>query len=160
MRAIPALLTLLLAAAPVAAQEDWRPLFPDSGLGAWTVTGGDGKYEREPDGALYGHSATGRNTFLVSPREYADFVLEVDVKIEPGGGNSGIQFRSHVREDGRLYGYQAEIDPSERVLVGRHLRRGPPRLARRTSKANDAARAAFKVGEWNTLPHRGARAGC
>ena len=132
-------------------EPQWQALFPDGELGEWRVVGGDGEYSFEEEGGwpvLYGRGATGRNTFLVSPREYSDFELEIDVKIE-AGGNSGIQFRSHVREDGRLYGYQAEIDPSERAWSAGIYDEGRRGWLDDLSD-NDAARAAFRVGEWNT----------
>ena len=81
---------------------------PLTDVSDWVHVGGQATYTFN-DGELHGVGATGGNAFLHSPREYSDFVLECDVKIAPGG-NSGIQFRSHVRDNGRLFGYQCEID--------------------------------------------------
>ena len=89
------------------------------------------------------------NSFLVSPRTYGDFEFKVDLNIKPGG-NSGIQIRSEVTEDGRaVSGYQIEVDTSERRWSGgvygerfggwRHNVEGRPK-----------AQAAFRNGAWNT----------
>ena len=36
------------------------------------------------------------NTFLATEKEYGDFILELDIKIESVKGNSGVQTRSHL----------------------------------------------------------------
>ena len=65
----------------------------------------------------------------------------------PVGGNSGIQFRSHYRRN-RLWGYQAEVDTSDRQWAGGFYEEG-----RRgwlvPLKGNAEAQAAFKNGQWN-----------
>src|SRR5690606_4190251 len=86
--------------------------------------------------------------FLVSDTTYDDFILEVEVRV-PEGGNSGIQFRSHY-EPNRLWGYQAEVDPSERAWSGGLYdegRRGW--LVPLEGDDYQEARGAFKPGEWN-----------
>ena len=101
------------------------------------------------DGVLTGSGADTRNAFLVSPRNYGDFVLDLELRIDEG--NSGIQVRSQVREEdgsGSMVGYQVEIDPSPRAWSGGIYDEG-----RRgwlfDLKDNEAARDAFKAGEWN-----------
>lgn len=62
------------------------------------------------NGILVGRSpGIPRNTFLVSKREYRDVILTLSVRLKPDTGNSGIQFRSEVLEDGEVKGYQADI---------------------------------------------------
>ena len=84
--------------------------------------------------------------FLVSKESYKDFELEVEVFV-PEGGNSGIQFRSHYRPN-RLWGYQAEVDTSDRQWAGGLYEEG-----RRgwlvPLKDNAEAQGAFKNGQWN-----------
>jgi hypothetical protein len=65
--------------------------------------------------------------------------------------NSGVQIRSESRPDyqnGRVHGYQVEMDPSERAWSG-----GIYDEARRgwlyTLDKNPAGQKALKVGEWN-----------
>ena len=70
------------------------------------------------------------------------------------GLNSGVQLRSHSRKDyqnGRVHGYQFEIDPSPRAWTGGiydEARRGwlYPMIK------NLPAQHAFKNNEWNKVP--------
>lgn len=53
------------------------------------------------------------NTFLATTKNYGDFILEFDFKIDDGL-NSGVQIRSESKKEynkGRVHGYQFEIDP-------------------------------------------------
>jgi hypothetical protein len=114
----------------------------------WVHVGGQAAYTFI-DGELHGVGATNGNAFLHSPREYSDFILECDVKIE-AGGNSGIQFRSHIRDNGRLFGYQCEIDSSDTWISGAiydEARRGW--LEDLRDENENLAREAFIQGEWN-----------
>ena len=130
------------------AQPALKPLFPERSVKGWHIVGGKADFTMR-DGVLTGHGTDTRNAFLVSPRNYGDFVLDLELRIDEG--NSGIQIRSQVREDegsGSLLGYQVEIDPSPRAWSGGIYDEG-----RRgwlfDLKDNEAARDAFKAGEWN-----------
>ena len=60
------------------------------------------------------------NTFLATNEVYDDFILEFEFKVDDGL-NSGVQFRSNSLpefHEGRVHGYQFEIDPSERAWTG------------------------------------------
>jgi len=135
-----------------------RPLFPDArgddGLPVgWTVVGGPATYtfETDADGTTVLHGVGGgpRNAFLVDPTITGDFLLELDVKIDRDGGNSGIQIRSTVdAPKNRMFGYQIEVDPSERAWSGGLYDEG--RRGWIASLADNAdAREAFVPGEWN-----------
>lgn len=146
------LAVLLALLRPVASQADegWVTLFDGKTTAGWVQRGGKAAYAVE-DGALVGRTVLGeRNSFLCPPKEYADFVLEFEVWVDPKV-NSGVQFRSASRpdyRDGVVHGYQVEIDPSERAWSGGlydEQRRGW--LA--SPKDDPVARKAFRVGEWN-----------
>jgi|GEM_PF-275215 len=117
----------------------------DGTLAGWREVG-DAEYEADGD-TILGYVGGGAQSFLISERHFGDFILEVDVKTEEPG-NSGIQIRSHQKENGRVFGYQVEIDSSERAWSG-----GLYDEARRgwlDDLADDeAARAAFQYQEWN-----------
>jgi hypothetical protein len=66
------------------------------------------------DGVREGSGTRSRNSFLMSPEPLGDFVLECEVLLRPNR-NSGIQIRSHVKDEGRVYGQKIEIDGSERA---------------------------------------------
>ncbi len=124
------------------------PLFGGHSIEGWHRLGGEAEYAMA-DGVLTGSGQGTRNAFLVSPRSYADFVLDVELFIERG--NSGIQVRSSVvkrDEHATVSGYQVEIDPTDRAYSGGIYDEG-----RRgwlfDLKENEPARKAFRAGEWN-----------
>ncbi|MCW5912310.1 MAG: DUF1080 domain-containing protein [Cyclobacteriaceae bacterium] len=131
-------------------KEKWIRLFNGKDLTGWKQVNGTAKYE-VVDGMIVGTCVKDSpNSFLATEKEYGDFIFEVQVKIDEGI-NSGIQFRSLPRaSDGRLHGYQAEVDHRpERSWSGGiydEARRGwlyPVEL-------NPAAKTAYRWGDWNT----------
>ncbi|AMR26481.1 hypothetical protein A0257_04750 [Hymenobacter psoromatis] len=155
VRAAGAALMLLtsfqLRPAPVA--DDWQNLFDGKTLNGWKRLGGTAEYKVE-NGAIVGTSVAGSgNTFLVTEREYGDFDLELDVKIDDPASNSGVQTRSHfdaAATPGKVYGRQVEIDPSARSWSG-----GIYDEARRQwlypLDLHPQAKTAFKVGQYNHM---------
>lgn len=89
----------------------------------------------------------GPNTFLLTEAAFADFELTLEVRLDLPG-NSGIQFRSHQRPDGVVYGYQCEIDPSPRAWSGGIYDEGR-RGWLATLDGKPDAQAAFCVNGWN-----------
>lgn len=90
------------------------------------------------------------NSFLCTKEKYGDFILEFDTWFDPQM-NSGVQIRSESRPDyqnGRVHGYQVEMDPSARAWSG-----GIYDEARRgwlyPLDKNPEGQKALKVGEWN-----------
>jgi len=137
-------------------QTSVRPLFDAMPYPSWRTLGAPPTFElRAADGApvLVGRGPIPSNGFLASPREVGDFRLEVDVRLgsadNPLGDkmNSGIQIRSQEK-DGTVAGLQVEVDPTKRAWSGGvYDERGRAWLA--PLDGNDAARAAFRLGEWN-----------
>ena len=140
--------------------DGFRPLFDGNSLEGWTQRGGVAKYEMV-EGTIVGTSvAQTPNSFLCTEKEYGDFILELELKVD-NELNSGIQVRSHCNDKrsefegkkipaGRVHGYQVEIDPSERSFSGGIYdegRRGW--LYEPCGAQHKAARGAFKRGEWN-----------
>ena len=142
-------------AAPVAraAELPWVSLFDGKSLDGWVQRGGAAKYEVK-DGTILGTTVPNtKNSFLCTKKSYGDFVLEVEFKVDPEL-NSGIQIRgqsSPEYQDGRVHGYQVEIDPDvkrDRMWTGGLYDEGR-RGWLQDLKDNDPARKAFKPGEWN-----------
>jgi hypothetical protein len=97
----------------------WTNLFDGKSLNGWKKLAGTADYQIS-NGAIVGTTVPNSpNTFLVTEKEYSDFVPELEVMIEDTTSNSGIQFRSHYDPQGnngkgKVFGYQYELDPSSR----------------------------------------------
>ncbi len=114
-------LPLIAGLAHAADDTEWQSLFDGTTLNGWHVANGSAKYE-VLDGAIVGTTTTGSpNSFLATDKSFGDFVLELEVKQTGGPTNSGVQFRSQSKRDvmqGRVYGPQLDLDPSERQWTG------------------------------------------
>src|SRR5438105_1257521 len=110
---------LIAACCSSNAQTGWTSLFDGKTLTGWKKLAGTADYKVE-DGAIVGTTVTNSgNTFLATEKEFGDFILEMDVKINDTTSNSGVQSRSHYNPAGHegkglVYGCQFEIDPSFR----------------------------------------------
>ena len=128
-----------------ALDREAEDVLPPPTLAGWSRVG-DAEFGRSGDD-LYGHfGPMQRQSFLVSERVLGDFVFEVDVRFD-SPGNSGLQVRSHVR-DGRLEGYQLEVDPSERAWSG-GLYEESGRGWLDDLEGDEVARSAFRPTDWN-----------
>ena len=152
--ALAAAVPMAGAPAPAAQQEGraapWRDVTPRAGLAGWHVAGGNAPYQIV-DGELVGRATKGApNSWLVSDTQYGDFILEFEAKTDPTL-NSGVMIRGQSRPDyrkGVVHGYQAEIDPSPRGWSG-GIYDEQRRQWLYTLGRNDAARRAFRSGDWN-----------
>ncbi len=102
---------LALGQAAFAAENAWVPLFNGKNLDGWEQKNGLAKYKAE-DNCIVGMSVPNSpNSFLCTTKNYADFELEFEVKLD-AALNSGCQIRSESTPDyqnGRVHGYQVEI---------------------------------------------------
>lgn len=136
---------IILSASCVPSQaESMSWIGPD--FSGWEIAGGKADFQFS-QGILTGEGASGGNAFLVSKKAFGDFELTCQVRIQPEG-NSGIQIRSHYRGDGKVAGYQVEIDSSERAWSGGLYDEGRTGWIA-SLEGNEEARESFKVGEWN-----------
>lgn len=161
---------LLAGDPPSQANDDgFVPLFDGKSIEGWVQRGGKAAYAVE-EGTIVGTSVPNTpNSFLCTPRDYTDFVLELELKVDQGL-NSGVQIRSQCFDKptvataehpvgtqfsrrvpaGRVHGYQVEIDPSPRSFSGGifdEARRGW--LYRLDGEEHKAAREAFRNDQWN-----------
>ncbi len=149
-RKISVLFLLLFCALSSVAQEKWVNLFNGKNLNGWRQINGKAKYE-VVNKEIVGTTVFGEpNSFLVTEQTYGDFILELDFRLD-ADMNSGIQFRSESKSDyrdGRVHGYQFEIDPSPRAWTG-----GIYDEARRgwlyPLEYNLPGKKAYKAREWN-----------
>ncbi len=146
----------------------WVSLFDGKTLNGWSVHSGFAKYAAE-DGTIVGTAVKGSpNSFLCTDKEYGDFVLEFEVKVDPAM-NSGVQFRSHIAKEemtfifqdakgqprsntipkDRVYGYQVEIATAKAGTSGGVYDEARRAFFVASIRDNAQAAAAFKENEWN-----------
>lgn len=130
--------------------EKWTKLFNGKDLTGFKQLNGTAKYQ-VIDKMLVGTTVYGTpNSFMATEKRYGDFILECDLFIDPSM-NSGIQIRSisdpNIME-GKVHGYQVEIDPSERGWSGGIYDESRRGWLYHTER-NPAAKKAFKNGQWN-----------
>ena len=136
-------------------EKGWTSLFDGKSLNGWKKVAGNADYKID-NGAILGTTVINSpNTFLITEKQYGDFVLELEVKINDTTANSGIQFRSNYDPNGhegkgKVFGYQYELDPSARRWTagiydeGRRDWLYPLML-------NPTAQKAFKLGVFNKV---------
>lgn len=131
-------------------EEGWRDLFNGKDLSGWEKRNGTADYEVR-NGVIVGTTKTNTpNTFLCTEEIFSDFILELEMWGD-AAINSGIQFRSNSLpsyRDGRVHGYQAEADPSQRAYSGGIYDEGRRGWLYPLS-LNPEARTAYKLGQWN-----------
>lgn len=151
-----------------AAESGWVDLFDGKTLDGWEVHSGHAEYSVE-DGVIVGTTVEGSpNSFLCTKKEYGDFVLEFEVKVDPRL-NSGVQIRSQIapRElefrfpasEGepikrvlpadRVYGYQVEISTAEQGTSGAIYDEARRAGWLYNTQSEPEASKAFKDNEWN-----------
>lgn len=147
---IIAVLVLSCFALEIFAAEGWQDLFNGKNLKNWHVLNGTAEFNVE-GGVIIGVSKLkSPNTFLATKQEYRDFILEYEAKMD-NRLNSGVQIRSLSTPDyqnGRVYGYQVELDASSRAWTG-----GIYDESRRgwlyNLECNPPAKSAYKPEQWN-----------
>ncbi len=153
-----------ISEAKAAESGKWQSLVDGNSLDGWIQRGGKARYRVE-NGEVVGTSVPNTpNSFLCTARDYGDFILELEFKVNPDL-NSGVQIRSECFDEpreieingekkkipaGRVHGYQVEIDPKERAWSGGIYDEGRRGWLNDLSK-NDSARQAFKPEDWNAF---------
>ena len=137
-------------------QNNWTSLFDGKSLKGWKQIAGTAQYKVE-NNEIVGVTVLNSpvNSFIVTDKEYEDFILELEVKIDDTTSNSGIQFRSHFDPagnncNGKVYGYQYELDPSARKWTGGLYDEGR-RDWLYPLTLNPSAQPAYKHGEYNKV---------
>ena len=152
---IPILLSGIFFIPIISLAQSTPSLFDGKTLNGWKRLAGTADYT-VVDSAIVGTTVLNSgNTFLVTEKEYGDFILEMDTKIESPLSNSGVQTRSHFDPEanggkGKVYGRQFEIDPSDRKWSGGVYDEGR-RDWLYPLDLNAKAKDAFKVGVYNHI---------
>ncbi|MEN8228164.1 MAG: DUF1080 domain-containing protein [Bacteroidota bacterium] len=157
-------------------EHDWEMLFNGENLDGWTINNQDfdnpeilPEFYVEDQMIICNTSMHKGGGYLVTEKSYDNFMLELDVKIDTLL-NSGIQCRGQIWEKdtatryiagdasgtvrynswpaGYVWGYQIEIDPSDRAWSGGLYEPGNRGWVV-TMAGNEEAQKAFRRKEWN-----------
>lgn len=142
--------SFLLLGRSSAEEDGFTPLFPENGVPrGWLVREWNDLAKPAPrgvewtvkDGVL--HSGRERGTWLVSEKEYGDFILEFEVKLTEKG-NSGVALRAPLKGDPAFDGMELQLadfryntDAKESELTGAIYRAIAP------------SKQVYKPTEWN-----------
>ena len=156
------LLPILWSLAAVAGAADWQPMFTGTDLAKWS---GDPRIWRVENGVIIGETndsdkKLAANSFLIwQGGKPADFELEYQARVT--GNNSGVQYRSTVRDAATwsVGGYQMDLHPNPPYLGQLYEERGRgivclrgQRVTLRDQPEETAKLAipAVTLAEWNT----------
>lgn len=134
------------------AEQGWKSLFDGKALEGWTQRNGTATYRIE-DGAIVGKTTEGSpNSFLCTDREYGDFELKFEVKVD-SRLNSGVQIRSSTRGGlrGRVNGPQVEIAAGGRNGTTAGYIYGEAAGGWMTPREKLKPHEHFRDGEWNAF---------
>lgn len=102
-------------AVPNVGQPDLQPLFPADGVpSGWVVRAWDEVSKPAANGAVWKveqgvlHGGEPRGSWLLSEKEYTDFILEFDFKLGPQG-NSGLALRAPLSGDPAFDGMELQM---------------------------------------------------
>ncbi len=150
IRAIFSALMICALSGSAQTKDGWQSLFNGKDFKGFTQLNGKARFE-VINGEMVGTTVSNEpNSFLATDKKYKDFILELELFVDPSM-NSGIQIRSLSTpeyQNGRVHGYQVEIDPSERAWSGciyDEARRG----WLYTMDLNPKGKTAFKNNQWN-----------
>ncbi|MCV9386681.1 3-keto-disaccharide hydrolase [Reichenbachiella ulvae] len=131
-------------------KSDFKDLFNGKDLDGWEVKNGTAPFTVQNGEIVGTYVGNTPNTFLCTKESYSDFILTFEGYMGEGT-NSGVMFRAQSTPEymeGRVHGYQMEMDPSKRKWTG-----GIFDEARRkwlyTLERNPEVKTAFKLNEWN-----------
>ena len=148
------LLLLLLSASVRAEEAPWITLFNGTNFAGWKIvalTHPAPAVVEDGVMVLRQRTNTVEHTFIATEKKFGDFILELDLKDDPGF-NSGILLRcvdAPAEAKVRLNGYQVKIDNTPRAWTGGVFDDfGDSWRWLHDLAENERARAAFKLGEW------------
>jgi hypothetical protein len=163
------ILVLLCLALPLSAAEPgFTPLFNGKDLSGWKKVGGNGEFLVEGNDIAGKGVDVKENTFLRTEKTYKDFEFIFEAKFDSLRGNSGVMFRGLQKEgeNGRVYGYQCELDQDKKRAWSAGLfdeaRRGwlvpvkkgkddPQELKSVQAEYTKQGQELFKFDDWNEI---------
>src|SRR5207249_7797927 len=97
---------LLAGCASTQPDADFVPLFDGKTLSGWRLVGKTGDGYSVKDGVIYCARGGGGN--LLSDKEYADFILRLEFKLE-SGSNNGVGIRAPLEGEPTFLGMEIQM---------------------------------------------------
>jgi hypothetical protein len=94
--------------APEEAAEGFYPLFNGKDLDGWWIRGKNKEAFAARDGMLV-LTGTGGGDWIFTDREYENFILRIEYRLPPEGGNSGIGIRARSRGNPAFTGMEVQV---------------------------------------------------
>jgi len=136
--------SLLTACVSTPKEVGFVSLFDGKSLNGWRLLGKKGDGYGVKDGVIYCARGGGGN--LLTEKEYADFILRLEFKLEPGS-NNGVGIRAPPEGDAAYLGMEIQILDDGAPQYA-HLR--PAQYCGSVYDVVPARRGALKkTGEWN-----------
>jgi len=143
---------MLIVAASLRGEDGFTPLFPADGVPkGWVVTEWNDLSKPAPkevqwsvkDGIL--SAGKQRGTWLISEKEYADFILEFEIKLTELG-NSGVALRSPMKGDPAFDGMELQVADLRYNTAAKDSE-----LTGGLYRAVAPTKQVYKPTEWNTF---------
>jgi len=136
------------AAVPLQRELGFTSLFDGQTLKGWVLVGKAGDSYGVTNGLIYCARGGGDNLF--TEKEYEDFILRFEFKLEEGG-NNGIGIRAPLAGDAALLGMEIRILEEGAAERGRWGKLQPEQFHGSISEVFAAKKGALKPpGRWNT----------
>ena len=129
---------------PAAADIGFTPLFDGKSLNGWKLVDKKGDGYGVTNGVIYCASGGGGN--LLTEREFSDFVLRLDFKLEPGS-NNGIGIRAPMEGDTAYAGMEIQVLDDK---APKHANIQPWQFNGSIYNIVPAKNGTPKIGEWNS----------
>src|SRR6266850_354420 len=129
---------------PAAADIGFTPLFDGKSLNGWKLVDKKGDGYGVTNGVIYCASGGGGN--LLTEREFSDFILRLDFKLEPGS-NNGIGIRAPMEGDTAYAGMEIQVLDDK---APKHANIQPWQFNGSIYNIVPAKNGTPKIGEWNS----------
>lgn len=133
----------LCANANAQTESGFVSLFDGKSLDGWTLRGKSGEGYGVTNGVIYCARGGGGNLF--AEKEFSDFVLRLQFKLEPGG-NNGIGIRAPLEGDSAYNGMEIQVLDDK---APKHATIKPWQFNGSIYNVVPAKNGTAKIGEWN-----------
>lgn len=148
-----ALLNLLTFSATPQEEAGFTSLFDGQSLQGWTLIGKRGDGYGVKDGVIYCARGGGGN--LLTEREFSDFVLRFEFKLEEGS-NNGVGIRAPLTTAVSTLGMEIQILDEGAALAGKYGKLRDTQFHGSVYDVIPAKKGALKTpGQWNTRGNHG-----